>query len=75
MMWLVRIALRRPYTFISVAILVLIGGALAIHSLEALASTPVTAGTRRAAAVREPRDRHARHLVRGREPLQHAARR
>jgi len=30
MMWLVRVALRRPYTFISVAILVLIGGALAI---------------------------------------------
>src|SRR5467141_107935 len=30
MMWLVRVALRRPYTFISVAILVLIGGVLAI---------------------------------------------
>src|SRR5467141_11569 len=30
MMWLVRVALRRPYTFIAVAILVLIGGVLAI---------------------------------------------
>src|SRR5712664_4043402 len=30
MMWIVRVALRRPYTFISVAILVLIGGVLAI---------------------------------------------
>src|SRR5258705_4837804 len=30
MMWIVRVALRRPYTFIAVAILVLIGGVLAI---------------------------------------------
>ena len=30
MMWIVRVALRRPYTFISAAILVLIGGVLAI---------------------------------------------
>src|SRR5467141_418226 len=30
MMWLGRVALRRPFTFLSVAILVLIGGALAI---------------------------------------------
>ena len=35
MMWLVRVALRRPYTFVCAAILVFIGG------LVAIASTPV----------------------------------
>ncbi|MDB4882184.1 MAG: AcrB/AcrD/AcrF family multidrug efflux protein, partial [Gemmatimonadetes bacterium] len=35
MMWLVRIALRRPYTFVCVAILILIGG------LVSIVSTPV----------------------------------
>ncbi len=33
MMWLVRVALRRPYTFVSGAILVLIGGVVAILTM------------------------------------------
>jgi multidrug efflux pump subunit AcrB len=33
MMWLVRVALRRPYTFVSGAILVLIGGVVAIMTM------------------------------------------
>ena len=32
MMWFVRIALRRPYTFVCIAILILIGGLVSIMS-------------------------------------------
>ena len=44
-MWIVRLALRRPYTFIVMAMLIAIGGALTI------ARTPVGGGWEVAGAV------------------------